>query len=243
MGVRPNKVIGYGLTNLKVKDYKVIDSRINKEGIIFNWEKYEQESITQYLQNIKCDVEDNLDQYLNYSMVKHALNENPDLEPADCIICNTEYGLDNILVIVPPGHADKWVRHDNTLDWYQETYPYNNAFESQKNRVQTLNNGIFPYSEMYMDKRTNHEFSSREEMDSIILIIRLITYSQSTLKEESPALSKLVNKLGFNNLEEYQENVVPIIPDCVQTFCEYYKIFNDPETVYELRPMIYTYWA
>jgi hypothetical protein len=48
--------------------------------------------------------------------------------------------------------------------------------------------------------------------------------------------------LGFETVEEAEENIVPVVPDEIKALCEYLEIFNDINVVNQLRPIIYTFW-
>jgi hypothetical protein len=58
--------------------------------------------------------------------------------------------------------------------------------------------------------------------------------------EEEKALMKFV---GFENVKEFKKTVVPDIPDCIRLTCEYTNLFVNLDVVYELRPILYTFWA
>lgn len=52
-----------------------------------------------------------------------------------------------------------------------------------------------------------------------------------------------LRKHGYSSREEYRKNVVPLVPDAVRHTAAYLKLFKNPDTVLQLRPMLVTWWG
>lgn len=146
-------------------------------------------------------------------------------------IISMEYSeTGTFIVIVPFSEVYNFHRHDDPIDYHD--------FDDSLNIddgpfVQHLNNGIFPYNDGYVDKRTQKSVSNNT--------IKVLDFMSEHYQGE--ASNDLYRKYGFNSLEEYKENVVPVVPFSVRNIVDWLKVFNkNPEMVNELRPMLLTYW-
>jgi hypothetical protein len=133
-----------------------------------------------------------------------------------------------------------WRRYDDPIDYTEETQVF-----TQVNRVISLSRGLYPWDFSYMDSRTGVVLET-EKRGQFIFLRELRKVSQEDpekSQEFSEVRRQLVEKLGFSSEEECEKFTVPIVPESVQYFCEFGKIFTDPLTVFQLRPLIYVYWS
>ena len=54
----------------------------------------------------------------------------------DCLVWNDEFGIEDVLVLVPPGVL--WKRYDDHIDWAEESHRYSTDAEPQCNRLVRL---------------------------------------------------------------------------------------------------------
>lgn len=122
-----------------------------------------------------------------------------------------------ILVIQPLSHRD-WHRYDNIID-------YEESGHLIKDKVKILRSGIYPYINFW-DSRDGRVVKG----DVACAFYRS---EKSIFFEE----------LGFATLEECKQFLQPAVPKIIQGLCEFSEIFNDPKTIYTLKPMVFTYWS
>ncbi|RTK96120.1 MAG: hypothetical protein EKK64_04780 [Neisseriaceae bacterium] len=222
MGTRVNKVLGWGLIDVKTKSEKIIDPRFNKEGFLF--EDYEmsfnQLDLIEELK--KAKDEKTLDLDLSYSI--KALNEKK-----SCIYDIVHYNCKKTICFASLWNEDHR-RHDDPIDYHEEcAIAEKNKNYSLKDKVLLLNSGIYPFLS-YMDSRTGKKLG-----DFAFHAKRLINTGQQ-VDEHTLAV------LGFKDTKECKEFMHPVIPDSLIVSLKYLKIFNDDNTIFQLRPMIFTFW-
>lgn len=216
MGIRIHKILGYGLDDIQVDGYNLVDPRINIENFNNIWNL----TLDDYKEFVKEDV-------VESAMINQV--KNTWFHP---IIHDAEYGIPNVLCVTPPGYG--WSRHDDIIDWVEETYIKDPRNENGKDWYEMLPDGIFPFNGLYMNANTNENFMG----DQHHLAGMFKRSSFAGLMEDAVAI-----ELGFSSAEEAVEKIVPSIPDSVINVCKFIEIFNNEEDIFSLRPMIYCYWA
>ena len=245
MGIRIHKTLGYGLANLKCKGYEIADKRINPEGILgLDYEEaevvYSRANYAKWLRErydaCKDYSDDKLD--LAWDMVDAEGGEkaNPKTgNPEDCFIHQGEYGIPKVLNIIPYRCRfipDDWYRYNSMLDYCEET-AYFHKNENNPNRYKFLKDAIYPYLN-YWDVRTG-----RIVKNEAFHFRRLV----NSKAKEGFDMQRAAEDAGFANIKEAKKYMQPMVPRCVQLLCEFAKVFTDPATIRELRPMIYVYWC
>jgi hypothetical protein len=228
MGIRIHKCIGYGLADVKIKDYEIDDDRFYELGAGMNigdnsWCK------TDFIKYLKYNSSCQLNIHL-LSQLKH-------WELYDSLIYEPEYGIDNIFLIIPPGYTD-WDRYDDIIDYVEcENGRVNNYYK-------ILNQGIFPYSGFHQNqygKRLNSNYSC--EWWRYYNLVLDEDIKQEDISGINLILDQLSKKMGFQNFHDCKDNIRPLVPDIIRLFCEWSNIFIDPMTINQLQPMTYTYWS
>jgi hypothetical protein len=215
MGIRIHKVLGYGLVDFKFENWKFVDERFNDIQPFIYDENPESWNISNYIKWLK-----KFDTF-DAKFESISLKEEPSTENlADCFVHKGEYGDPNIFVIMPPVFRKQWRRYDDIIDYYGETQCVN--------WHKVLYDGIQPYTGNFIDNR-----SGKEVVDGIAYF----TFRNKKFKDE------LAKKLGFKDSRECDKYLTPKIPECVKYLCEYCNLFKDKSTVWQLKPMIYTYWS
>lgn len=238
MGIRVHKCLGYGLVDLNydIHDLFLDDDRINEEGYLgLDWEekedKFTREGYLKYIEGIDSPR-------IFLPELTREITTKENWEPYKSVIYNWEFGEPNVLLIVPPSDKKNWFRHDDTIDWIEETNCY-----SQANRYQVFNRGIYPY-DGYMDRRNGKllNFSGFISLKRLSKAMKN-SYSTKELVELQIAGDRIAKFMEFKDYYDAIDNIIPCIPEEVIYFCKYLKLFNNDETIFELRPMLYVYWA
>jgi len=234
MGIRVNKIIGYGLTDLHInKDsYNITDDqRFNPDGYFS-------------LDYVERDKKFNVANFLDYLKQKELQSNNfeirlllSELEKEKKLIFehyfawDSEFGDPKTCVFVPPT-CSEWWRNDDAIDYYHET-----VINEQKTNTILLNRPIYPFSSWINIKDFPPKIANRQTVE----LRNLILYHNKEFEITNEMVHKL--KLEFDNIDEIMEYIVPTIPFELVEFLSYLKVFNNPNTIYQLRPLLYTYWS
>lgn len=270
MGIRVHKVMGYGLTDLKVENLRIVDERINPEGILGEdgdrWESedWDRSKYLEYLEQLAFHPRERSD--ANMKLIDQGekpvlwewefgeeanyeaglLEDNPSWQPMDSVVHQVEYGMPNVLVLVPPCETKEWRRYDDPIDYVEETQVY-----QQDKRVVTFKRGLYPWDYLSMDSRSGRVFRGKEHQKlmsfkHLFETIRIArdAEDQADIDEKfRQLLQGLAQELGFASTEECRRFVAPSVPNSVQYLCQFGRIFRDWNTVFQLRPMLYVYWS
>jgi len=258
MGIRIHKFLGYGLTDVKadINNWIIIDDRFNPDSKVTNWDYLDsEERLDDYKEFLKGKMKktkykeggkvekidsDEMDLFLEL----HFLN-NKDVSLFDCVEYDMEFGMENVILFIPPGHGDDWHRYDDVIDYYEFYYHYDVDNDSDMTFVKELKMGIYPYDYGYCDKRTGERLDNLHVRGHLQLKMERMKQSfeeKNILDEYYIVLNESAKKLGFKNSEDADENMLPEVPDSIRAWCEYLKVFKDEKTVYQLKPMIYQVW-
>jgi hypothetical protein len=234
MGINVHKVIGYGLTDVKMRkrrggySHVLTDKRFDPSGYMYaDWETKEEhwtvEGYRRFLKQWKkgrcITASADLDSFTFAALArkkpKPYYKRFLDWDPCYSVIHQLEFGLPNVLVIVPFAFYPKWYRSDDTLDWCEETQEH-----EQQNRVLELPRGIYPYSDRYWDPRRK----------------KLHIFGCEKPGERSLLWHDIQRRLSNGTLR-------PAVPSEIQCLAEYLGIFKNPDDIHRLRPLLYVYWA
>lgn len=229
MGIRVHKKIGYGLADVATTN---LESRISDERINLNSPAIRQEHmpIEPYEDWLRAQ-QLNGDPDFSYALDLAILGDSKksfDLESA--VTHNGEFGLSNVLLIIPPSFQDSWTRYDDPMDYIEETHLRE---DPQANWVKQLKSGIYPFVG-YMDKRTGKDLDDR-----IFHWVRATHTPQ--FKEVN--LDTLAKAAGFKDHNDAVENVAPIVPPDVKNVAQFLELFTADDVWLQLRPLIYVYWS
>jgi len=256
MGIRPHKVAGYGVTNIKVLDKEVIDPRVDWERLRSGelWDATPQEFLSWMKKNRTKILElaratGEAVQFTSFDWVVELMEQRKLPEPAQCIHYHHEGGgLYNVLVLTPPDMTDTWERYDDTLDWMEETH----RSKGKKSWVMRIRDaGIYPYNGYYIrsrkpkqsfladpnqipsDERTGHIY---DELGPVLLTAR--AYGLLTDKTFGGPLAKG----AF--LRHLKRDFRPPVPYTILALILWSECFKDPVAfVNELKPLLYLYWG
>lgn len=235
MGIRIHKFLGYGLTDVENDGYWPTDPRINAKVLSdLMWDQSSKEYI-EWLDQKYTDAdivrgEWNLDRFIVRDYGEEKLK---DFSFSDCFAYQGEYGMPNVLVLKPLSMND-WSRFDDAIDYMAETHLYSSLTDPQANRIDSFGlHGLYPWSSIYMDARTG------DRLQDGILWVRLFW------DPPPPDGAKLAvaKHLGFENVEEAEANITPVVPVEVRDVAEFAGLFTSDDVWLQLKPMLYTYWA
>jgi len=241
MGIRVTKVLGYGLTDVKIRKYNIADGRINTKSPLLDYSS--KKTLDDYIDwlNTKQQQDQekfyfNMDGYLFKEREEEGFKWNDRtgaFSPQDLCHHGIEYMMKNVLLIRPLSCKD-WNRHDDIMDYIEETsFKDVGDTDYSANWVKEIPGGIFPYSGSFMDARTG------ERVKDGITLYRYLTWPSysSYLRDEA------CQEYGFNDIADAYKNLVPIVPDEVRDLCEWGKLFIDDDVWKQLRPLLYCYWS
>jgi hypothetical protein len=220
MGIRIHKKIGYGLVDVKTKKYNIVDTRFNMKDGYFSKDVYDQEEYN--FDEFRKHIDNILKKDNSISMLLGQLPKK-NLNFYDVITHNAEYGLSKV-VLFQPFYKD-WSRYDNIIDYMEVT-------ESIPT-VKPLNRCIYPF-ESYINLNTGLPY---------IEINNNKLYCHDILRDAKFYGSSFIKEIGFSNIKELKNNIVPIVPEIIKEYCKWLKVFNDDSTILTLKPLVYTYWS
>lgn len=228
MGIRINKMCGWGLTDL-VED----DPRINWGSRYFDY-RLSDYNVDEFLKDAKER------DYYTYGLDAMLVRDwrkigKKDPEMGACAVFGSpDSGLENV-VCIRPMSSPEWHRFDDTLDWLE-------AGGEPDSSVRVLDHGIFPYDSLYMDARTGEVLKNGVEVRRWVRIVERAGEESldAVVQGEIAGVFEKVNRMTYEYAKKF---VVPNVPGDVRAVVDYLGIFADPEAWKSLRPMIYTYWG
>jgi hypothetical protein len=253
MGIRIHKVLGYGLTDVQydTDNWKMVDPRFNKKGFMAlgceeQEEEFTNEGFDKFLaEEAKKEKECDKDNrgMASLQILKHLREEETkDLERVkytdkdifNKVIYDPEFGSSEVVVFQPVVFGNDWQRYDDTIDYYD---PANHPCTGgPENGVILIDRAIYPF-EWLWDVRTNPPTS----LTSVEYQMYNMTRSGT---EHAPKIAQtLADDMNFDSVEELHDKVRPIIPEELIILLKYLKIFEKEEYIYDLKPMLYSYWA
>lgn len=186
--------------------------------------------------------------------------------PCSALSWDSECGLKNVLLFTPLEHAHEWIRHDDTMDYYEEQ-----GKEGLRTRVTPIKgfSGIYPHDGTVKRFRLpTREVSSK--LSAATDTLQIFHHAYKVQHGGTPELvdGAAVDRMGgesYNGivgawrarhhrsfmdeevLAHFQEDWRPLVPLGVLAIIEYLGCFPDAfgpnGIVNSLRPMIYVWWG
>lgn len=238
MGIRIKKCLGYAIENIKFskKSWQYTDDRINPLGWLGTDTDYEDRENIWTLDGYLTYCKHHLDKF-NYNCEKYYFNKtkNPNAkywDPYNYIIEDPEYGIPGV-ILFQPATSSSWYRSDNIIDYYEHEL----HCDRMENNIKFLNTPIFPYIG-YMNSKTGISLDVRFADEFWYTIKTKQTDKKWQIYAEFNA-----KKLGFNSIDEAKLHIIPKIPSDLIALIRYLCIFTDDNTIWQLRPAIYTFWS
>lgn len=232
MGIRINKALGYGLTNVANKDHEITDPRINADSFLLSGEVPPIEDYIAFVERTAGKDEGHFEALLEARMLQEYTGRDADSQ--GLCIWRCEYGLPEVLLLRPFGFTG-WYRHDDPID-YEEAALRGATMECQ---VERTIGGIYPWNGLHMDIRTGR----RIQGNLVNAWRQVVNAGAKDDKDDLPLLNHLAQAMGCKDHAEAEQCIVPLVPDEIRRVCEWGQLFTSPEVCFELRPLLYTYWG
>lgn len=233
MGIRVNKTLGYGLTNVRPNDprfdpngYMGMDDEDRQEA--FSLENYKKWLGQQPEVNGSYDLKCELSYTYGY---KH--------QPYECFTYDDEFGLRNVLNIRPMCKAEEWRKYGNFIDYVEEE-------ANGRGRVKVFTHGFHPWQSMFCDSRTGQRLDPNYSynFNSTMEVGRELRRKKRNFKNDPiPKLTAWAEAMGFNSLSECVKYFAPMPPIELVYLCKFLQLFKNPLDIFQLRPMLYVYWS
>jgi hypothetical protein len=226
MGIRIHKILGFGLDDVKTNEAtnQINDERLNyKDNPWFNTL-----DVRSFYQWWIDNEKDKHNKFYAELYLKDLEQGHIDASVKRFSFYEDEGGLPNVLAFIAPSVANEWFRYDDAIDYYE-------ARPNLESTVQIINRTIFPW-DTYWDTTTIPPKKLNGTQFQTF-----VSYTQS-LEDEN---FKIANIFAERLIEERIniDKVRPSIPPEIVALVKYMKIFKEDKHIYEMKPMIYTYWS
>jgi hypothetical protein len=244
MGIRIHKVLGYGLERVKRgAGGEWNDLRINSKSKLFKYGKSDKTQPFYDFLDAKAQNGDH-DAKMELILLKNAeaheqKKSYPHIPiPHETLSYQVESSRVSPLVITPLLHVNEWKRSDDSIDYYQNFVT--NPKTGMRDTVKLIHAGIYPYEGRYIDSRDGHLIDHEYKM-----VWQFLSEDKNSVEESKRAevRSETAIKMGFASSEEVDLYMKPSVPQSIINLAECYELFTNPLTVYQLEPMIYTWWG
>lgn len=234
MGMRINKMIGYGLTDVATEGYKIADPRINADSFLLTGIEEPDAGHPSYDQWLKQQTTGDEMADLDILMELASLESVGAEDAYSTVVHKSEYGMPNVLLVRPVGFPD-WHRHADPIDWEERVI----QGATLKNSVDRTLGGIHPWAGLHMDIRSGEKITG-----TLVNSWRRVANNPSEADESrKPLLDRLAMGLGYQDHAEAERFIAPWVPDEIRRVCAWGELFTSPEVYLQLRPLLYTYWA
>lgn len=251
MGINIHKSMGYAIKGLKnTKRKGLIDDRIDPLGYLgptISWRDREttwtQDGFLRFCKN-RMDESD-------YFFVKSRMIDTNGgryrWDPQAFVLSDAEYGIPGVVMIIPPECSNHWSRYDNVIDYYE--HQVHHPAKGAVNDIQFLDVPLFPFHG-YMDARTGKRYRNEKRPEAHFandfwFEVRSARELLKGKRKRMFTVSSRLNadRLGFKNTREAKKHIAPILPQSVIALAQFLNLFINDETIWQLRPAIYTYWS
>ena len=275
MGIRIHKAVGWGLNNLQTKQTGgkhpltvTADPRFDAEAfrkVYVHVRGFAQFAAWTQEPSVKARIYELLrretpwadakgDPPGGYAFKQYTRNAGrPQYKRWDvgsCFIHGDEYHSAEALLVIPPEMLSTWFRHDNTIDWIEESEAA--GLQGPSNRTQMLTGcGIYPYSAGWIRHRdpapglwsdSTRHVQHRDELGPLAL--DPASYSMLTGRWSPDQLASAQGDL----LKHLREDWRPLVPGGVIAILVYYETHGcfpqgTEALIDDLRPMLYAWWS
>lgn len=256
-----NKVMGYGLGDIQYdpETHLINDPRINTEvlsAIQNRDEKYSDTAFSEFLServdNLKA--EDLFHQYSADILMAHFASKvitedkQKGFKIADGVIYDAESADPHTLILVPYSNHKEWIRRHDAIDYAEHSLlPYESNESRYNPIVRQLSDPLYPY-DIFMDTftgrtLTNEQHVAVKQYRQLELVLLRPEFNEDMKVHAHDKMKEEVVKAGFRTISEFKKYCAPVIPDEIEDFLEMSGLFNYSRVVYQLRPMIMTYWG
>jgi len=246
MGIRINKVLGYGLADLRLDQ----DGEIDDPRVDIDVEDLYSRSMSDYLAFIEAKYANReagtIPAFTDLPLSRQMVKYHPELleENADDYVTIVDGGdmaayQGHGVLVLRPWYSPDWIRGENALDHAEHAYRMRHQDSSDwtATEVMPLTFSPWPYNNMWVDAQDGR--SLNETYATYLLELQ----RQDATSDVEESIAVIAGELGYTSGEEAYQRMVPAVPPNVQDLAEWLGIFPDPKTVHSLRPMVVQYWA
>jgi len=246
MGIRIHKSIGYGFSPTP-NDKLNIDEEWEENIYESDFDDYkaflsDEQKCVDVLVNVYHEDADkaplyygNIDLFLDY--LKNKARRQP--HPPDFFEQETEHP-ESFILFYPHNNIDdslfgSWRRYDDTIDYY-ENRVYKKQLESVVVDLSEYGvRGLHPY-DSFMLLKPGRENKTNWDKD----YMEIGRYNMLTGHWDpgQPPMAK-----DKDLLKHLQEDWAPSIPTSIKLFCHYYNVFRDPDTIFDMKPLLCQWWG
>lgn len=242
MGIRVNKVLGYGITDLATENGRIVDERFNLNSVYFDEandkadaEEYEDSlTVEAYMSFLHSKSVNNVMPSFSMDrvMLKEGIKRNQSYSVRDSFVFDCEGGSPEVFCLVPVHLQNKWRRVDDPIDYFELL---SQGLTGAEPNVTMLDDrsGVYPYQGS-VDKRTGDVLPLQKVQNWV---------RAKNVSGGNEMLQFFTTDLGFSSVEEADENIVMQPSPDIVDLLEFSGLLSDLKYVYDFKPMIYTYWS
>lgn len=234
MGTRIHKVLGYALT-----DVAPSDPRVNWDSPLLDLVQG-RPTFGDFVKHLETSGPFQDSELEDIGMVRGELERVSPYRLGSCVVHSFDYGLPNVLALVPPSYSATWIRDDDVMDYIEAHLGGGPDTEPTLHDVP----GIDPYDGRWMDKATGLELNDNyvrgyrrslalNDTEQQDIAARRISYSGRPRPEEPL----------FADAATAAERLTRLVPAEVRELATLGELFTDQSTWTSLRPVLYTFWG
>jgi hypothetical protein len=235
MGIRINKILGYGFLDLKtekVDEYTTIanDPRFNPDGwFCAGWrereEKWTTEGYLKHCEEVINASPEKINHFELQFLIRDDFKSNQFSDIHHMVSYDNEGGKPDVIVFTPFNNKD-WCRRDDMIDYYEFGMRNDDLTPS----ALFVDRPLYPY-----DNYINNE--TGEIADKMVREWIYQFRNSNDINVKNMALDALGCELHWT------EKWGCSIPESVVEFCRYTNMFVEDKTIFSMIPIIYTYWS
>ena len=227
MGIRINKMVGYGLIN-------VTNDVFHSEF----FDKLYDHELPDYFEWLETLPKDEHEIFFE-AVMKKAYEKKPTFKypdlPDSCF--NMDKNVDKkdhlLSFCIRPLYHQNWYRYGDTLDHIEQSILGTDDYKIVS-ATQYLEVGIFPYNGFFVSTLTGESISI-ELMNTVNALLGIL--------DDEIIISEYLSQIGFTTINQFKHCVKPKIPDEIVRICQYFDMFHSPSVVQSLRPMYMSWWS
>lgn len=241
MSIRIHKALGWGLL-----DVPEDDPRIDWESPLIQREsgRYGRDRYYSYLEKLREGADRWTDPIGEMALIRACEHEGLKLgQPCDRIHFDLE-DRETSTFLVQPFSCPDWHRWDDTMDWVQDEMIDDRGLDPH---TDLLYANPWPFDSTRMNRHTGERITNQD--GTLMTWVRASQIALPPARRRPwkgdllRALDMLAQEMGLKDHAEAVDTVVPNVPHEIRRLAEFGKVFVDPATVLELRPMLFTYWV
>lgn len=234
MGTRIRKVLGYALTDVVPSDPRINwNSPLLDLGISPSCGDF-----VRYLEAAGPFEDPELE---DVDMVRAGIGERTAYRLGSCVVHSFDYGLPNVMALVPPSYADTWIQDDNLFDYVEAHMGGEADTEPALHDVP----GIDPFDGRWMDKETGLELNHNyvRGYRRALALNSATEQHNIAARRISAARRPRPQEPLFADAATAAERLTRLVPGEIRELTRLGDLFTDPGTWTSLRPVLYTYWT